>query len=76
MLPAMKAMENTDTPLIFFMGIPLMLGFLMYASIRYLSLKGFSEYLQALIALVLGYILYSFVQTILIYLGAYLMVVL
>lgn len=76
MLPAMKAMENTDTPLIFFMGIPLMLGFLMYASIRYLSLKGFSEYLQVLIALVLGYILYSFVQTILIYLGAYLMVVL
>lgn len=76
MLPALKMMETAETPLIFFMGIPLMLGFLMYASVRYLVLKGFSEYLQVLIALVLGYILYSFVQTILIYLGAYLMVVL
>jgi len=41
MLPALKMMETTDTPLIFFMGIPLMLGFLMYASIRYLGLKVF-----------------------------------
>ncbi|MEQ9280427.1 MAG: hypothetical protein RLN83_13100 [Balneola sp.] len=76
MLPAMKMMENTDTPLIFFLGIPLMLGFLLWAMIKYLGLKGFSEYLQAIIALVLGYILYSIAQTILIYVGAYLMVVL
>ncbi|MAB67098.1 MAG: hypothetical protein CL662_09675 [Bacteroidetes bacterium] len=75
MLPVMKMMESAETPLIFFMGIPLMLGFLMYATVRYLGLKGFSEYLQTVIALVLGYILYSIVQTLFIYLGAYLMVI-
>ncbi len=76
MLPAMKMMENTNTPLIFFLGIPLMLAFLLWPTIKYLGLKGFSEYLQAAIALVLGYFLYAIAQTILIYVGAYLMVIL
>lgn len=75
MLPVMKMMEDTDTPLMFFLTIPIMLGYLIWCSIKYLGLKGFSEYLQAFIALFLGYILYSIAQTILIYIGAYLMVV-
>lgn len=76
MLPAMKMMESTNTPIIFFLGIPLMLAFLLWPTIKYLGLKGFSEYLQAVIALVLGYFLYAIAQTILIYVGAYLMVIL
>ncbi len=76
MIPAMKMMETAETPLLFFTGIPLMLGFLLWAMVKYLRLKGFSEYLQAAIALVLGYILYSIFQTILIYIGAYVMTVL
>lgn len=75
LLPAMKMMENTDTPLVFFMSIPVMLGFLMWASVKYLNLKGFSDYMQVFIALIFGYILYSIVQSLLIYVGAYLMVV-
>lgn len=76
LLPFMKMMENTETPLIFFISLPLMIGFLMWASIKYLGLKGFSEYVQVFIALMFGYILYSFVQTILTYVGAYLMLIL
>jgi hypothetical protein len=75
LLPFMKMMENTDSPLMFFSGIPLMLGLLLWSMTRYLGLKGFSEYMQAFIALILGYIVYSIVQTVLIYFGAYLMMI-
>lgn len=75
LIPAMKMMETAETPLLFFSTIPVMLGFLLWAMIKYLGLKGFSEYLQGVIALVLGYILYSIIQTILLYIGAYIMTV-
>ncbi len=75
MIPLMLNLENTDSGISFLLGIPLIFVYLIWTSGKYLNLKGVSEYLQVLIALVLGYILYTIVQVIIMYLGAYLMVV-
>jgi hypothetical protein len=71
LLPIMAKMETTDNFWLFLTGLPLMLGFIGWTMINYLKLKGFSEYLQAILALLFGYITYSFVSAILLYVGAY-----
>jgi len=76
LLPIMVQVETTESFWTFLIGVPLMFAFLGWAMIDYLKLKGFSEYLQAGLALLFGYILYSIVSGILLYIGAYLKLVL
>lgn len=71
LLPIMAKMETTDNFWLLFTGLPLMIGFIGWTMIDYLKLKGFSEYLQAVLALVFGYISYSIVSGVLLYVGAY-----
>lgn len=73
LLPFLVMAETSKSPLVFFVSLPLMLGFMIWVTIKYLGLKGFSEILQVVIAFVLGFIGYSIVQNIIIYVGAYLM---
>ncbi|MBO6620358.1 MAG: DUF3667 domain-containing protein [Balneola sp.] len=75
MIPFVLTLENADSWLSFLFGLPVTFIFLMWTSIKYLGLKGFSEYLQAFLALFLGYLVFAIFQAIVTYIGAYLMVV-
>jgi len=75
MIPFLSIMENADSLLNFLFGVPLTFIYLMWTSVKYLDLKGTSEYLQAFIALILGYLVFAIIQAIVTYVGAYLMVV-
>lgn len=71
MVPLMIQMENTDNFWLFLTGLPLMVIFIGWAMSDYLNLKGFSDYLQAALALLFGYISYSIISGILLYVGAF-----
>jgi len=58
------------------MGTLPMVAFIIWGMVKYLGLKTFSEYLQAFIALVLGYICFSITTALIVYVGALIIVLL
>ena len=73
--PLMLQLETTGSMLGFFLSVPVTLGFLLWHISSYLKLKGFSEIFQGFLALLLGYISYSILSGILLYVGAFIKVI-
>ena len=75
LLPLSLDLGDFEDGLSILLSTPIMFGFMIWSMGSYLKLKGWAEILQAIIALVLGYIIYALISGILLYVAAYIKVI-